>query len=353
MRDYSMRGEDGRRAVALGLTAATWWKPAVERSRMKQLMQRRNGPAVRDTAIWIGLLILFGTLGVILWFSWLSLVCFAVYGVLYGSASDSRWHECGHGTAFRTRWMNDAVYQLACFMVMRDPTVWRWSHVRHHTDTIIVGRDPEVLFTRPPNLTKLAINVVGLVDVPLSLRALLVHVTGRLTADEQTFVPETEWRKTYRTARITLAIYLATVAACVASRSVLPAMVIGLPRLYGCWHMVMTGWMQHGGLAEDVNDHRLNSRTVTMNPLSRFVYWNMNYHLEHHLFPMVPFHALPALHAEIGDQLPAPSTGWVDALGDIVPTVLRQRRDPTYVIARHLKDGTLLSPSAPAVGAGA
>ena len=41
-----------------------------------------------------------------------------------------------------------------------------------------------------------------------------------------------------------------------------------------------------------------------MNPISRFVYWNMNYHVEHHMFPMVPFHALPALHAEIKDDLP-------------------------------------------------
>ena len=34
-------------------------------------------------------------------------------------------------------------------MLLREPTMWRWSHVRHHSDTIIVGRDPEVLFTRP------------------------------------------------------------------------------------------------------------------------------------------------------------------------------------------------------------
>ena len=56
----------------------------------------------------------------------------------------SRWHECGHGTAFRTPWMNDVVYQIASFMVMRNPVTWRWSHARHHTDTIIVGRDAEI-----------------------------------------------------------------------------------------------------------------------------------------------------------------------------------------------------------------
>ena len=78
------------------------------------------------------------------------------YGVVYGSSSDSRWHECGHGTAFKTRWMNDAVYAIACFMIMRNPTIWRWSHTRHHTDTIIVGRDPEIVAMRPPALWKIA-----------------------------------------------------------------------------------------------------------------------------------------------------------------------------------------------------
>jgi fatty acid desaturase len=52
--------------------------------------------------------------------------------------------------------------------------------------------------------------------------------------------------------------------------------------------MVMTGHLQHAGLADNVLDHRLNTRTVYMNPLSRYVYWNMNYHVEHHMFPMVP-----------------------------------------------------------------
>ena len=48
--------------------------------------------------------------------------------------------------------MNDVVYQIASFMIMRNPVTWRWSHARHHTDTIIVGRDPEIAVMRPPDL---------------------------------------------------------------------------------------------------------------------------------------------------------------------------------------------------------
>ena len=78
--------------------------------------------------------------------------------------------------------------------------------------------------------------------------------------------------------------------------------------------MVMTGLLQHGGLADNVIDHRLNSRTVYMNPISRFIYWNMNYHVEHHMFPMVPYHALPKLHELIKHDLPAPNPSMLDGL---------------------------------------
>jgi hypothetical protein len=47
--------------------------------------------------------------------------------------------------------------------------------------------------------------------------------------------------------------------------------------------------------AENVLDHRLNCRTVYMNAFNRYMYWNMNYHLEHHMFPLVPYHNLPKL----------------------------------------------------------
>ena len=59
-------------------------------------------------------------------------------------------------------------------------------------------------------------------------------------------------------------------------KAAIPLLLIGGPRIYGCWHFILTGLLQHGGLAEDVLDHRLNSRTVYMNPVSRFIYMNMN-----------------------------------------------------------------------------
>jgi fatty acid desaturase len=131
-------------------------------------------------------------------------------------------------------------------------------------------------------------------------------------------------------------IYLAVIAACFYTHSILPIMLIGLPRIYGAWHHLMTGLTQHIGLAEDVLDHRLNSRTVYINPFSRFVYWNMNYHVEHHMFPMVPYHRLPELHIEMLNDCAKPYTSFWDAYREIIPTLWRQLRDPDYFVRRVL-----------------
>jgi fatty acid desaturase len=277
---------------------------------------------------------------------------FLVYGVLYGSGGDSRWHECGHGTAFKTQWKNDAVYQLACFFMMRNPTVWRWSHSRHHTDTIIVGRDPEIVAMRPPDMLKVGLNFFGVLDVPQAMANMLRYTVGRLNGAEKDFIPPSEWPMVFRVARVWTAIYAAVIAACFSIGSILPLMLVGLPRLYGAWHHLMTGLTQHVGLAEDVLDYRLNCRTVYINPFSRFVYWNMNYHVEHHMFPMVPYHALPELHKEMLADCAPPYRGFWDAYREILPTLLRQLKDPEFFIRRQLPPTARPTPPLPSGTAG-
>jgi fatty acid desaturase len=336
---YSLVGPEGPRAVEAGLTTGQWFRSEIPRKRMKELMRRSDQPALRDTAIWLGLLALSGALGFVFWGGWLAVPCFLVYGVLYGSAGDSRWHEAGHGTPFRTRWMSNVVYQLGSFMMMRDPTVFRWGHTRHHTDTLIVGRDPEIQVMRPARLAKLLANLFGLYDVPVALVTMVRHGAGRLSAEEATFVPETERFRVYRTARIWLVIYLVAVGLSVATGSILPLMYIGGPRIYGTFMHIVYGLTQHAGMGENVLDHRLNTRTVHMCRINRFLYWNMNYHVEHHMFPMIPYHRLPELHEELKHDLaPAYPSIWA-AYRELVPAVLHQLKDPTHYVRRELPAG--------------
>ena len=335
-RDYSLLGEDARRAVETGLAAAAWYHTEVPRKVMKDLMQRSDQPAIRDAILLYGAMIVFAALGIALWPHVWSAPVWLAYGVLYGSASDSRWHECGHGTAFRTGWMNDVVYQIASFMIMRNAATWRWSHARHHTNTYIVGRDPEIAIMRPPAFLKLIGSVFGIPEVLQFVPRMIYNAVIGVHPEERTFVPESEWPKVVRVARIHLSIYVATIALAVWMQSILPLMVIGLPRMYGAWHHVMTGLLQHGGLADNVVDHRLNSRTVIMNPVSRFIYWNMNYHVEHHMFPMVPYHALPRLHEAIRHDLPAPNRSIAEAFREMWPALRRQLASEDYFLHREL-----------------
>jgi fatty acid desaturase len=189
---------------------------------------------------------------------------------------------------------------------------------------------------RPPRLARIVANFFGLVDAPVAFHHMFLHAGGKLTEEEKTFIPEMERPRAFLIARVWVAIYAATAGFCFAMGSILPAMLIGLPRLFGAWHHVLTGLTQHAGLAEDTLDHHLNSRTVYLNPISRFVYWNMNYHVEHHMFPMVPYHALPRLHEEMKADCPPPYEGLWQAYREIVPAVLRQLSDPTHFVRRQL-----------------
>jgi fatty acid desaturase len=336
-RDYSLTGPENQAAVARGLANAQWYRCSIPRKQMKAFMQREDATALRDTILWFLLFALFGLGG---WAFWGTIWCvpfFFCYGVLYGSSTDSRWHECGHGTAFKTRWMNDVIYQIACFMVMREPEIWRWSHTRHHTDTIIVGRDPEIAAPRPPSIPRVLLKFLAVEATWIAVKKMLIHSAGRLLADEKTYVPEPEWPKVIRMARIWLAIHVGAIAWAIAIHSWLPLMYIGvLPTMYGAWLAVYFGLTQHVGLAEDVLDHRLNSRTVYMNAIFRYVYWNMNYHVEHHMFPMVPYHALPKLHEAVKDDTPIPCASTIEAYREIITAVLHQQRDPGYTVRRRL-----------------
>ena len=336
LNDYSLVGPNAVLAVDKGLADAKWYSPPVPKQQLRALLERRDGPAIRDTLLWFALLAAFGSAGYLLWGSWWAILPFAVYGVLYASVSDSRWHETSHGTPFKTDWMNNALYELASFMVMRESTPWRWSHTRHHSDTTIVGRDPEIAVPRPANLLTVCLKFTNLPSLRKYVPRLFRHSFGRMTPDERTYIPQTEYGKVFLRARIYLLIYAVLIAVSIYTRSLLPLMFVGLPNLYGAWLMVVYGLTQHAGLAEDVLDHRLNTRTVYMNRVHRFLYWNMGYHLEHHLFPLVPYHALPKLHELVKSDTPPAYHGLIEAYREIVPALLRQSKDATYFVKRQL-----------------
>ena len=81
-RDYSLLGKEAKVAEELGLKSAEWYHSDVSRKEMKELMKRSDGPAIRDTIIWLGLMVIFAGLAIWLWPSWWAALPLAAYGAL-------------------------------------------------------------------------------------------------------------------------------------------------------------------------------------------------------------------------------------------------------------------------------
>ena len=336
--DYSLTGPSARQAVADGLANAEWFQPAIDPAALRALQTRTNRRAAVEVVLWVVLLVAAGVWAWTTVWSWWSIPAFAIYGALYGGASDPRWHECGHGTAFRTRWVNDLIYPIASFMQLRGPTVWRWSHYRHHTDTIIVGRDAEIVFQRPPSVAKAIWMFTHIEGGSKMFWRLVKHAFGRIDDDAAEFVPPNEHHKIVWESRVMVAVIAGAAAWSVVAWTPLPILFIGGPSIYGAWLTVFFGITQHAGLRENVLDHRYSTRTVYMNPVFRFLYLNMNYHVEHHLFPSVPYPALPKLHEQIKSQLAPPLPNVFATYRQVFNALWHQHRDPTWEIPLDVPD---------------
>jgi fatty acid desaturase len=234
------------------------------------------------------------------------------------------------------------VYWVICFMSWREQVYSRWLHAKHHTFTHLTAapyKDPELAFKRPPSYVKLITDFVRVSHGMQFLSAIFLHSFGIITKGAKEVVPEAEYRKMCDNSRVLLACYVAVFVWAILAHSWLPVVFLFLPRAYGTWLHELCALTQHTGMKENVLDHRVSSRTVKLNPVVRFLYWNMNYHIEHHMFPSVPFHALPRFHEAVASQMPTPYPGLWAAWREILTIFARQRRDPEFVVVRELPAG--------------
>ena len=70
-------------------------------------------------------------------------------------------------------------------------------------------------------------------------------------------------------------------------------------------------------------------RTITLDPVSQFLYWYMNWHLEHHMYAAVPCYNLEKLHRVVAHDMPETRT-LIGAWKEMRETWKRQQNDPDY-----------------------
>ena len=308
-----------------------WYKSKIGTAELKKLMQKSDLLGWLNTISYFTLLVAAGCLAFIAWGTLWSVPAFFLYGTIY-CFSNARWHEYGHRSVFRSRKLNDFFYEISCFLAYFEPNSWRWSHTHHHSRTIHLNVDFEIQVTRPANLIDLFFwDIFGIKRVLSEFKKIFFHSLGIMTVVAKDCVPDRVIPRMILTSRIYILIKIIFVGWSFYIESILPMMFVVLPQMYGSALLQLTTMLQHGGLKANSWDHRENTRTLYLNPIHGWLlYMNMNYHIEHHIFPQIPFYNLPKLHHLIKDQLPPGNKSFFDGLREMVPAIIKQSRDPKY-----------------------
>ncbi len=216
-------------------------------------------------------------------------------------------HECIHLTAFRTRWINDAVAAPIGFLLLLPFQYFRAFHFAHHRHTQDPALDPELLDMKPLMQGRYWLYLTGLPTWWQAARSLWRHAAGRV---DEPYIEARHHRRIIAEARVHVAGYALVFAVSILASSafawwywILPALIAQpLLRLYLL--------AEHSGcdFSEDMLE---NTRTTYTVPWVNFLAWNMPYHAEHHYLASVPFHALPALHAHVGARVKHKGDGYL------------------------------------------
>ncbi|WP_170414016.1 fatty acid desaturase [Ruegeria atlantica] len=228
-------------------------------------------------------------------------------------------HECTHKTPFKTSWLNDVIGHLVSVPIALPFTWFRYFHLAHHKWTNHPDKDPELGGKpRPRDRLSLLIYLSGWPYWKGMAFVLRQNAFGQIDAP---YLPERQHSAMRVEARLLLAFY--GVAALSLFLSPLLFWLWILPVLLGQPFLRLYLLAEHG-LCPPVANMLENSRTTFTNRIVRFLAWNMPYHAEHHAFPNVPFHQLPALHDWTREHLKSTSDGYSQFTSNYVRSVKHQ-----------------------------
>ena len=271
---------------------------------------------------------IFGYLSYIFWGGILFFLFFFIYSSIYAFVV-ANWHETVHRTAFKTRWINEIFYHISCFQSYSEPISLRWSHSFHHSNTLKTQDqyDHEIEVSRPTDLLKFFLKFIPLTDFFYIHQSSFVNIIklslGFVNPSMKVAVPKKEWRKIILNARIYFFLWLIIIIISYLISSWWPIIFYFLPTFIGRPIHFAVNVTQHLAAKFDSKDHRLSTHTIILNPILSFYYWHMEYHTEHHMFPMVPSYNLKKLRKEIEDDLPPPFYGLFDFYKKVLPSLIK------------------------------
>jgi fatty acid desaturase len=275
-------------------------QPLLERDALASLNTLRDGPAILRLVSHL-LTIVLGGLG---WAhqSWplaLRLLGLLLCGIGLATCF-APLHECGHRTAFRSRRLNDTVAWLAGLLSFYNATHYRRYHQWHHRYTHQPGLDPELDDPAPTDAWAYLQEVSGWTWWTGKLAGYRRLLWGDLSA--LSYLSPEAIPQVRRSVRLQFAVYGALALASLVGGNGFLLWFWLLPLAVGQPFLRVLLLAEHSGCSFS-RDGTENTRTTLTNPAVRWLMWNMPFHAEHHLYPSLPFHALPAAHLPIAPHL--------------------------------------------------
>ncbi len=324
-----------------------WYRCPVDRATFRELGRRSDFQAAFQA---VGHLVLVACTGALTYYFFVNQmwVGFGVALWLHGTFTSFLIfgnHELGHGTLFRTRWLNALFLRIYSLLTWWNFHEYAMSHTFHHSFTLHPRADQEVVLPKAPSLAPLyllqlftfnvtggfesrgAINIIG-GPIKTALAKYAVMSTPGWLEALYANRPELR-RKAVNWARLVLLFHFGIAAISFAYGLWALPIVVSLGPCIANWHRYFVGVPMHCGLRDDVPDFRKCVRTITLDPLSEFLYWRMNWHLEHHMFASIPAYNLKKVHRACANDMPAPRT-LVGAWREMRQTWHKQQEDPSY-----------------------
>jgi fatty acid desaturase len=234
-------------------------------------------------------------------------------------------HETAHKTAFRSRALNLVLGHLSSFAIGLPYEYYCLFHWDHHRYTQDPERDPELLVgPMPASNTELAIAYSGVRQVAFRVGLMLRHaVTANATAP---WIPEAKCHIVVKEARLYVAGYIALLLGSFALHTMLLLWVWIVPLIVGQLFLRPYLYAEHTG-CERTRSAFQNTRTTYTGMVMKWFAWNMPYHVEHHAYPSIPFHALPKLNEIVDGRIVFRGRGYLAVTRETWAWFRRQRHN--------------------------
>ena len=331
-----------------------WYRSKMPRERFREFSVRS------DRKGWIqagGHLLLFCTTGTSVFVAWtqgwwvLFFVALFAHGTVASFFRGTAVHELGHGTVFKTKWLNSLFLYLFSMISWWSPFDYAASHTYHHRYTLHPDGDREVLLPVHPNVGRtflLQLFTLNLMTQPGRtfgkggiLSTIWLTVLDAFGKTGSAEIPANEWlaalheeqpeqrRRSMLWSRLLLAVHATILLIAVISGLWVLPLILSLPSYIANWLSYACGLTQHCGLMENTTDFRKSTRSIRLPKPLEFLYWHMNWHTEHHMYAGVPCYNLPELASEIAEDMPEPRT-LSGAWREMLEIWEKQKIDPGY-----------------------